>query len=76
MGKPVTQTTERVARATIDSVSKNALADLVIDLLRQHAGNENLDGEELAQAFVEAFAPIAIARGDRPAKVWKPKGER
>ncbi len=73
VSKQITQTRDRIARATIDSVSKHALADLVIDLLRQNAGDENLDGEPLAVAFVKAFTPVAAARGDRPARVWTPR---
>ena len=72
MSKPVTQTMSRVACATIESVSKHALADLVIDLLRRQHG-EALDGEALALAFTEAFSPIAAARGDRAVAVWRPK---
>lgn len=53
--------------------SKAALADLVIDLLRQQHGDENLDGPALASAFVEAYRPIASARSERAPKVWEPK---
>jgi len=67
----IAQSADPVVRSTLDSASKHALIDLVIDLLRQREGDEHLDGEPLAQAFVTAFAPIARARGDRPAKVRK-----
>lgn len=70
--KPMTQTRTIVAHETIMALSKAALADLVVDLLRRSEG-EDLDGEPLAKAFVEAYGPIAVARGERPPTVWKKK---
>lgn len=57
---------DRVAYWTIDSVSKAALADFVVDLLRvEGCGGEACDGMELARLFCERFGPVAAARGDR-----------
>ena len=63
--KPILFAQDLVARLALNSLSKFALADLVVDLLRRNAGDEHLDGEPLAQALVEAFEPVAAVRGDR-----------
>ncbi len=68
--KPITQTSNVVAINTIDRVSKAGLADLVIDLLRRGEG-EDLDGDKLVAAFLEAYSPIAQARDEKPAKAWR-----
>ncbi len=65
MTKTMVLAHDLVARVTLDKLSKFALADLVTDLLRQNAGDENLDGIELARAVAAAFSPVAAARGDR-----------
>lgn len=66
---------EYVARVAFSSLSKDALADLVADLLRRNAGREDLDGEDLASALVEAFRPVAAVRGDRVPNVERIKAQ-
>lgn len=65
-----------IARATIDQVSKAALVDLVSDYIKRCAGREDLTDEEIAAAFVEDMAPVSLARGDAPPKVWTPTAKR
>ena len=67
--KPSALVRERVARLTMNSVSKAALLDFAADMLRRVRGDEHLDGEALAAAFVEEYEPVAIARGDMPPRV-------
>lgn len=62
-------TVNALALYNINAASKAALVDLVADLLRRNAGNEELDGEALAAAFVEAMEPVAMLRGDPAPKV-------
>lgn len=64
-------TKDPVARIMLDSLSKFALADLVVDLLRRKAGAEDLDGVELAREIASAFRPVAAIRGDRVPNVEK-----
>jgi hypothetical protein len=71
INKKAIQTTDRLAAHVIDSLSKAALGDLVADLLRRAAGDESLDGADLADAVAEAFKPIAFRRGDKPLDVAK-----
>jgi hypothetical protein len=75
MAKTITQTKDYLARVTLDALSKFALADLVVDLLRASHG-EDLDGEALAAAVIEAFGPVAQARGDRVPKLDAIKRKR
>lgn len=72
MRKNLTQSGDWSVRATLDSVSKNALADLVIDLIRLQHGKEDLDGEALIQAFLKAMGPIARVRKDRAPEAVRP----
>lgn len=64
-GKPVVMSHDPGALAFIDTFSKNALADIVIDLLRQNAGNERLDGTALITAIRKAAEPVMRVRGDK-----------
>lgn len=48
----------------LSSVSKAALADLVVDLLRKSEGDEVLDDVELLAAIQRALEPVALARGE------------
>lgn len=70
--KPMTQLQDRIARATIDQLSKACLADLVVDLLRQSEGDEHLDGSDFIKALIKAHNPIAFRRGEKTLKAWKP----
>lgn len=70
--KKKTATVDLTALLTIGSVSKAALVDLVADLLRRNAGDEELNGEALAAAFVEAHEPIALLRGDKAPTIRRP----
>lgn len=51
-------------QAVIMSLSKAALADVVVDLIRRMEG-ESTDGRLLAEAFIAAAEPTLTARGDR-----------
>jgi hypothetical protein len=54
----------------VDALSKAALGDLVIDLLRRCEGDETLDGTDLAAALRDAVDPVLRARErDRPSVV-------
>lgn len=63
--KPITQVESREACSFLDGFSKAALADLVVDLVRRNAGNEDLDGAELVAAIVAEAEPVMVARGDK-----------
>ncbi len=65
LGKKSAAFVDGDARTLLDSVSKAALIDLVVDLLRRNAGDETLSGDDLAAAFTEAFEPVAVVRGDK-----------
>ena len=68
MPGPITQTEPfGPAGRVLMSMSKMALADLVVDLIRAQGG-EALDGEDLAAAVRQSFFPIALIRGDRVPK--------
>ena len=62
--KDVTQTSSREVRVWIAGVSKAALADLAIDLLRRAHG-EGIDGTDLLTLLRQSFEPMAVARGDQ-----------
>ena len=65
-----------IARDTFSRASKAALVDLVADLLRRLEGREDLNGEDLAHAFVEAHKPVANARRDPEPRVQLPPSKR
>lgn len=67
--KHMATTEDLVARLTILEMSKAALADLVVDMLRAENGDERLDGEPLARAFVLRMKPIAAFREDPEPKM-------
>jgi hypothetical protein len=50
------------ARQALGALSKAALADLVVDLLRRIEGDEALDGERLVASLDKAFAPVRALR--------------
>lgn len=50
--------------AYLDSISKAALADLVVDLVRAAHGEETADYQMLA-LLSDAIGPVAAARGDK-----------
>lgn len=62
--KSIMQTEHEESRRLLMHVSKAALADLVIDLLRQRDG-EALDASALADGIRASLEPILIARQDR-----------
>jgi len=47
-----------------DRMSKSALFDLVVDLVRRNVGDERLDGAALVDAIIEEFEPVRHARRD------------
>lgn len=47
------------------ALSKAALMDIVIDLVRRNAGDETLDGVELARAIIEEGSAVLAIRGDK-----------
>lgn len=69
----MTQTRHRATEAAVMSLSKAALADIVVDLIRQQEGDELLDGQRLAIAVAQAAEPICNVRKDRlisPTVFW------
>ncbi len=64
-GKRMTQTSHVANEVLLESLSKNTLADVVIDLVRRLRGDEDLDGEALAEAVLEEAAPILRIREER-----------
>lgn len=63
-GKSMTMASRRLAYA-VDKVSKNALADLVIDRIRIEIGDAATD-EQIAATLAEWFGPVWRMRGDKP----------
>lgn len=51
------------------ALSKAALMDIVIDLVRRNAGDETLDGADLARAIVSEGEPVLRIRGDKTPEV-------
>lgn len=66
--KPTTQVESREACSFLDGFSKAALADLVVDLVRRNAGDEDLDGAALVAAITAEAEPVMILRGDKMPK--------
>lgn len=64
--KPLTQTNSMAVADLLEGMSKAALADLVIDLVRRGVGDE-VDGRLLFEAIAEAAEPILRVREDKPA---------
>jgi hypothetical protein len=62
--KGMAQTDYKATEAVLMALSKAALADLVVDLIRRAEG-ETIDGRTLAEAVVAAAEPVCLARGDR-----------
>lgn len=59
------------------ALSKAALMDIVIDLVRRNAGDETLDGVDLARAILAEGGPVLAIRGDKlPVVVAVPRCER
>lgn len=48
----------------LEGISKAALFDLVVDLVRRSEGDESLDGEALAKAIAVEFEPVRAIRRD------------
>lgn len=55
-----------LVRAAFASVNKADLADLIVLLLREKAGDEGLDGSPLVEAFARVLAPLHKLREDKP----------
>jgi hypothetical protein len=49
----------------LDAMSKNALADFVVELVREVEGDMGLDGLALVDAVRRRFEHVARLRGDR-----------
>lgn len=62
--KSLTQVSSREAYALFERMSKSALFDLVVDLVRRSAGDDRLDGPELVDAVIEEFEPVRHVRRD------------
>jgi hypothetical protein len=68
--KGITQSQDRRARVYFDSLSKAALIDLYIDLLRSSGGGDELDGEALIEyAKATNLETILNIRKDKPPKM-------
>ena len=63
-GKAVTRGSRRVARV-LDDLSKNTLADLVLDFVQGDIG-DGADDEAILTALQPRVDAIAAMRGDRP----------
>lgn len=51
---------------TLDGLSKNTLADIVVDRARQQVGREDATDEELVAVIQGWLSPVAIVRRDKP----------
>jgi hypothetical protein len=71
--KRVQSTTDPELRRAFGQVSKAALFDLVVDLLRQQEGDEHLDGPSLLVALGLAYEPVRAQRRDPPLR-WSGGG--
>lgn len=65
------------AEQVVMSMSKAALGDIVIDLVRQKEGF-HIEGRELAEAVARSAEPVLLAREDRPIDIsaWARKLQR
>ncbi|MEO1715733.1 MAG: hypothetical protein AAFR76_01365 [Planctomycetota bacterium] len=68
MPKRMTQTDFLAVERYMDAFSKRALADIVVDLVRQMSGDEDLDGVDLAAAVLKRAEPVMNVRNDRMPK--------
>ena len=66
----------RGVHCLVDGLSKNALGDLVVDLIRLQEGDEHLDGRPLRDAIERAIDPVLRLRGDRIPTRWGVAVER
>lgn len=62
-GKPIKMTGRRVAYA-IDKLTKNTLADIVIDRIKAEIGEDASD-EQIVAVLQRWLHPVAIVRGDK-----------
>ena len=65
--KPPALVSRRLAYG-LDTLSKAALVDLVVDLARREIGEDATD-DALATTIEQMHGPIARARGDKPPKI-------
>lgn len=63
-GKPITRGSRRVAYA-LDALSKNTLADLLLDMVQAEIG-DGADDESIVAAIQPRLETVARLRGDRP----------
>lgn len=63
-GKPLTQATRRLARV-VDHLSKNTLADILVDRIRAEIG-ENATDEQVLTHLQPWLETIARLRSDKP----------
>ena len=64
----ITQSSDPGVVAFFHQVSHDTLVDIVIDLIRQNAGNERLDGAALIERFrTEAEAAVRVRGAKLPA---------
>lgn len=61
--KPLHLSTHPAVAAAIRALSKSALGDLVVHLLRTAHGP--VDGDELAGLIAHHYEPVRLQRGDR-----------
>jgi hypothetical protein len=59
---------DREVHRAVAVLSKAALGDLVVDLLRRCEGAEDLDGAALVSVLAEAVEPVLLVRGDKTPK--------
>lgn len=67
--KGIQTTKDPGMRLIHEALSKAALFDLAVDLVRRVNGDEHLDGEGLVEAFRDAHEPVRHLRRDLPIRV-------
>lgn len=63
--KSIQATSSQGVRWWLERISKAALADLAVDLVRISEGDEALDGPELQAVLARAAEPVLLLRGHR-----------
>lgn len=62
-GKALTQTSSKALAYAIDHLTKNQMADVLLDLARLQVGSEDVN-EDLISVLQGWIGPILMARGD------------
>lgn len=68
-GKPLTQTESKALAYAVDCLTKNQMADLLIDLAKLQVGIEDASDEAVLVTLQQWLDPIFRARGDGVVKL-------